>query len=89
MVNDMQRNDIHRLLSPNLGDNFVTGPDSFSYTPEEFNKCLNPVQGHSKLYYPTSILHINCRSISKNYDAICTLLDSIDVQFSAIGLSEI
>ena len=55
--------DIHQLLSPTTGEDEVYGSNSFCYTSKEFNSCLNTFNSHSKLYFTSSYLHINCRSL--------------------------
>lgn len=35
-----------------------------------------------------SMLHINCRSLKKNFDFMNIFLDCFDVNFSVIGLTE-
>jgi len=52
------------------------------YTINGFNETFNNVNNFS-------ILHINIRSISKNFDNLSIFLDSIKTTFSIIGLSEI
>src|SRR5882762_790071 len=52
------------------------------YTINGFNETFNNVNNFS-------ILHINIRSIGKNFDNLSIFLDSIKTTFSIIGLSEI
>ena len=35
-----------------------------------------------------SLLHVNARSLSHNFDELCSLLSSLDHQFTCIGISE-
>ena len=53
------------------------------YTEIEFNETFRELNGNF------SILHINARSIVKNYDAICNILDSINYNFTSIAITEI
>ena len=49
---------------------------------EDFNKK------YSKAHSNFSLLHVNARSLPKNYDHFCTLLDSLEFNFSIIAVSE-
>ena len=35
-----------------------------------------------------SLIHCNCRSMNKNFDGMLSLINSLDVQFSVIGVTE-
>ena len=57
-------------------------PEVPGYTVDDFNTC---VLSYSSMF---SILHINCRSLKRNYDEIEALLDSLKCSFSILALSE-
>ena len=56
--------------------------DSQYYTHKEF---INNIQNKNKCF---SIIHINIRSISKNFDNLIILLDSLNYEFDIIAISE-
>ena len=56
----MEPQEIHQLLSPTTGEDEDLGPKSYCYMSNEFNSCLNIFNSHSKVYYTSSYLHINC-----------------------------
>lgn len=72
----------------NLVENIITDLDSievakaYSCIPEDCNKYLNSLNGS------TTILHINIRSIKKNFDELLTLLSIIKVNCDVLILSE-
>ena len=35
-----------------------------------------------------SVIHLNARSIPKNFDNFLTFLENVEIQFTAIGVSE-
>ena len=76
---------LRKLLCRSTGEDEYDGPENYSFTPDEF--CAQVESLNLKSH--DSYLHINSRSLSKNYDAIHSLLDCVNVQFSAIGLTEI
>ena len=59
---------------------------SFGYfVGNPFNwKCLE-LRNKSGLFY---VIHLNARSIPKNFDNFLTFLENIEIQFTVIGLSE-
>ena len=48
------------------------------------------VSRHTKLHYKKhiSVLHLNARSLKKNFSEVNTLLNTFDNTFSAIGVTE-
>ena len=86
--------DLNDLLSsndqniPNFNPtsvNTIGGLESKYYTPDQFNNEVLPVNG-SNTCMP--ILHINCRSLKKNFDTITDYLYLLKVKFDFILLSE-
>ena len=80
-------NNYSDILSPSDNVNVAYRPQQSFYSPHEFN--------HHLLHYDTGqikqsfcCLHINCRSLRKNFDNMTTFLDSIHMQFSVICLTE-
>ena len=66
--------DINPITRPNVRCKY--------YLPTEFKTELQK-KSQSHLY-----LHMNARSLAKNFDNVQLLLDSLDCQFSVVGISE-
>ena len=59
---------------------------SCSYLVEDsFNKKCLELRNESDLF---SVIHLNARSIPKNFDNFLTFLENVEIQFTAIGVSE-
>ena len=66
--------DINPITRPNVRCKY--------YLPSEF-KTEFQKKSQSHVY-----LHMNARSLAKNFDNVQLLLDSLDCQFSVVGISE-
>ena len=56
------------------------------YTPHQFHSSEEITNlSYNKSF---SVLHLNIRSLSANFDPLCTLLSNLNHSFSVIGLSE-
>ena len=69
----------------NPDTNFLTLTSKCSYYNEPE---LNELIGNKKDAINFSLLHLNARSLLKNFDKFTQLLDSSQHEFSAIGISE-
>lgn len=58
-------------------------PDSNYLNEDDFQELIKDINGHK-----LSFLHLNARSLKKNFDAIDQALDSFKFPFSVIGISE-
>ena len=64
-------------------------PDSNFLNLTYYNESeLNDLIGYKKDAVNFSLLHLNARSLLKNFDKFTQLLDSSQHEFSAIGISE-
>ena len=61
---------------------FEHGNTCSCYTPSEFNSFF------VKNEYNFSLIHMNARSLNRNFDSITNLLDTLSNKFSIIALSE-
>ena len=68
-----------------IGDNDTFGIDQSFYLPDDHNSTLLKYSLNSINF---SIIHINCHSILTNFDGISALLNSLNFQFSVIGVTE-
>ena len=87
VVNDVDLTALASFLSPELDETCVNTSEKSLYLPEEFNNHVD----HLSLNESTNIfscIHMNCRSIGKNIDSVTSLLSALNIQFSAIGVSE-
>ena len=75
---DFDSNSEHDFVDPNIPFNSFN--NSQYYSTEQFQKTHN-IDGFS-------LLHLNIRSLSKNFDKFKCLLDSINYRFSIIAISE-
>ena len=85
-LNDLLSSDDQNI--PNFNPtsvNTIGGFESKYYTPDQFNNEVLPVNGSNTCM---SILHINCRSLKKNFDTITDYLYLLKVKFDFILLSE-
>ena len=77
--------------SPHLNDHDIDlhlpCETNFSYyTPHQFHSSEEITNlSYNKSF---SVLHLNIRSLSANFDPLCTLLSNLNHSFSVIGLSE-
>ena len=87
-VNGVDVNRFSEYLSFDLNENNCD-VDKSLYLPEELNDSMKQLNLNgndvNKLF---SCVHMNCRSIGKNIDSINSLLDVLNVKFSAIGVTE-
>ena len=59
------------------------------YTLNQFNsKCANMFSSHNVCKIFSSVHFYNCRSLHKNCDNMQCTLDTLDIQFSVIGVTE-
>ena len=58
--------------------------ESVYMTIDTFNETLLEYSESNVL----SLMHINCRSLGKNFDNITLFLNSVHIDFSIIGLTE-
>ena len=70
----------HNTSDPDL--NLHSFNDHGIFTIEELNELSTIVKPH------LSALHLNIRSLSKHFDELCNLLDSIPFEFDLIACSE-
>jgi hypothetical protein len=88
LVPGCHRNDL--ALSTDLDPDYNFYPKEFSckyYTELTFcNKLTNtiPVPEHNLF----SLIHLNTRSLTRNYAKLTNLLASVDTKFSVIGITE-
>lgn len=69
-----------------VGSNTLDVGNFDYYTPHEFYTNQNIGNAISRKDF--SVMHINIRSLSANYDNMLTLLADLQHNFSVIGLSE-
>ena len=70
-------------IDPDSNFLILTSKCSYYNEPE-----LNDLIGNKKDAINFSLLHLNARSLLKNFDKFTQLLDSSQHEFSAIGISE-
>lgn len=58
--------------------------ESTYFTVGKFNECISAFDCKTNI----SIIHLNCRSLTKNFDNLSLYLKGFDRQFSIIALSE-
>ena len=84
-ISNVDLNTISHILSPdNLNINDSVGEKSF-YSPDDFNDYITHRAIHDS---NLSMIHMNCRSILRNFDDIHSLLDTLSITFSAIAVTE-
>src|SRR5437899_2415643 len=71
---NVHNDDIHE-------DNHIELCDSEYLTLEECGSFLNTKNC-------SNILHLNCRSLPRNFDSFCSLISHINQPFLALGLTE-
>ena len=69
-------------LDPDL--HFLTQADSKYFVPDQFNEVITQSSNNSAL----SLLHLNIRSINQNLSKLTDFLNSLDLDFKIIGISE-
>ena len=69
-------------IDPDLNLYNLSNTNSHSYTPNEFNIKFNEHNG-------LSILHLNARSLQKNFEKNSEFISTIQISFSIIAVSEI
>ena len=58
------------------------------YTPGEFNSLISDKGLTDKISKIFSCIHFNCRSNRKNCDNLTSMLGTLDLEFSIIGLTQ-
>ena len=75
---------LNEALDPDINFyNDIQCKKSLYYSHNDLNKFSESI--HTK---NLSLLHINCRSLKKNFDNLCILLNDIDLKFDIIAVSE-
>ena len=62
----------------------ISLPNTSYLTLDEVQDFLH-MPNYSNTY---NLLHINCRSLSKNFDSLCSTLDCINIPFTAVAVTE-
>ena len=73
------------MIQTRINYNVSELPDSLYVTSTEFNKIFD----NKKFIVPFSVLHINCRSLSKNFTNLLAYIHTVDRVFCVIAVSEI
>ena len=83
-LNALNFTTLSEILAPADDEEGTYSLNQNYFLPDEFNNFINVHSFHKKF----SCLHINCRNVKKNFDGLISFLNSLDFQFSAIGISE-
>ena len=86
-LNNIDLDTIHEFLSPLESENFNLQSQS-NVTPEEFNEFIESKYSNNDLCNNLSCIHVNSRSLSRNFDAFSLFLSSLSIQSSVIGVTE-
>ena len=87
-LNQIDFASLNELLSPgNDGNGFCGSSQSF-HKPEELCSFLDEKASTLDIGKSFYCLHVNCRSISKNFDEMITFLNCIKHEPSIIGVTE-
>lgn len=86
-LNDIDFDTIHEFLSPTESENCNRQSQS-NVTPEEFNEFLESKYSSNDLRYNLSCIHVNSRSLSRNFEALSLFLSSLTIQSTVVGVTE-
>ena len=77
---------LHEHISPANENDFI--PDQHYYTPDDFNNFLKEKFSKKEQVSNFTCYHFNCRSLPQNFDTLNSILSSLTLQSSIIGLTE-
>ena len=87
-LNQIDFTSLNELLSPGNDGNGFSGPSQSFHKPEGLCSFLDEKTSTLDIGKSFYCLHVNCRSISKNFDEMVAFLNCIKYEPSIIGLTE-
>ena len=85
-LNHVDITQLSEYLSQDLDESNISSEKSL-FSPEEFNEYVKLMKlNEQKNIF--SCMHMSCRSIGRNIDSVISLINVLNVQFCAIGISE-
>ena len=77
---------VNEFLSPPESE--LNNSSQLNFTPEEFNDFIEKKYSNNDLCKYLSCIHVNTRSLCRNFDALSLFLSSLSVQTKVVGITE-